>query len=95
MCRSITSPREPHGRCPGDSQLAHVLRQVMRLSHLSCDELTILLGGNVTFQQLTAMLTGGCLPDREVIEGIARACDADLEVLLKIWEDERRRSKRS
>ncbi|MEU3962986.1 helix-turn-helix domain-containing protein [Streptomyces buecherae] len=94
MCHSSASPRELHSRYSDVNQLAQVLRQVMRLSHLSCDELTILLGGDVTLHQLTTVLTGDRLPDRQVIEGIARACDADLEVLLRIWEDECCRTQR-
>lgn len=81
---------DTHDRPP--PRLMHigvVLEQVRRQAEL--DHAPLAQSAGVTLDHLTGVLTGTRFPSRRFILRYARTCGADLQVLLRVWEDERQR----
>lgn len=79
------SPESSHaGSSP--AHIGHVMERVRRQADLSPEALARKTGTGL--DDITGVLTGRRFPTRRFTIVYARACGADPQVLLMVWEDE-------
>ncbi|MFF0383244.1 helix-turn-helix domain-containing protein [Streptomyces sp. NPDC004286] len=68
------------------AHIGHVMERVRRQAHLSPETLARKMGAGV--DHVADILAGQRFPSRRFTVVYARACGADPQVLLMVWEDE-------
>ncbi|RZU36449.1 helix-turn-helix protein [Streptomyces sp. BK022] len=86
-------PTESSHAANSAAHIGHVIERVRRQARVSPEALARKTGA--ALDHLTDVLAGQRFPSRRFIVTCARACGADPQVLLMVWEDEhdRRRTR--
>ncbi|MFI6208069.1 helix-turn-helix domain-containing protein [Streptomyces sp. NPDC051041] len=87
------SSQPQHRPSPAPTHIGLVMASVWQRSRLPLDAVARRTGSDV--RHITAVLAGERFPSRRFTDRYARVCGADPLVLLRIWEDEHERRRRS
>ncbi|AKN73657.1 hypothetical protein QR97_31345 [Streptomyces sp. PBH53] len=82
-------PHETEHALGGPTHIGHILEQVRQRAHVSLETLAYRTGTDL--HHIASFLSGRCFPSRRFTLRYARACGADRQVLMMIWEDENAR----
>ncbi|MEV6726411.1 helix-turn-helix domain-containing protein [Streptomyces xanthochromogenes] len=85
-------PLEPRNPSDDPTRIAHLLNHIR--VHASATEMSLAHTTGVELGYIHDVLAGRRFPTRSFTHRYARACGADPQVLLMVWQDERARRQR-